>query len=89
MRIHIVAVAGMAFKVTSEVTLAPGESTELRSPYGHTFRLTHMGVSQYQSANRFVSAARSRSWLDSERTRRRSTPKFRSTWSRDSQMKFA
>ncbi|HET9275675.1 MAG TPA: cytochrome c-type biogenesis CcmF C-terminal domain-containing protein, partial [Gemmatimonadales bacterium] len=64
---YIVAFAGMAFKVTSEVTLAPGESTELRSPYGHLFRLTHLGVSQYQSANRFVSAATLEVQRDGER----------------------
>jgi cytochrome c-type biogenesis protein CcmF len=54
---YIIAFAGMAFKVTREVTLAPGEATEIRSPYGHTYRLSHLGVSQYQNANRFVSAA--------------------------------
>jgi cytochrome c-type biogenesis protein CcmF len=54
---YIVAFAGMAFKVTREITLAPGESAEVRSPYGHTYRLTHMGVSQYAQLNRFVSAA--------------------------------
>jgi cytochrome c-type biogenesis protein CcmF len=54
---YIIAFAGMAFKVTREVTLSPGESTEIRSPYGHTYRLSHLGVSQYQNANRFVSAA--------------------------------
>ncbi len=55
--VYIVAFAGMAFKVTREVTLAPGQSAEIRSPYGHTYRLTHMGVSQYEQLNRFVSAA--------------------------------
>jgi len=54
---YIIAFAGMAFKVTREVTLAPGEAAEIRSPYGHTYRLSHLGVSQYQNANRFVSAA--------------------------------
>ncbi|HTL06074.1 MAG TPA: cytochrome c-type biogenesis CcmF C-terminal domain-containing protein, partial [Gemmatimonadales bacterium] len=54
---YLVAFAGMAFKVTREVTLSPGESTELRSPFGHTYKFTHMGVSQYPQANRFVSAA--------------------------------
>jgi cytochrome c-type biogenesis protein CcmF len=54
---YIVAFAGMAFKVTKEITLAPGESAEVRSPYGHTYRLTHMGVSQYAQLNRYVSAA--------------------------------
>jgi cytochrome c-type biogenesis protein CcmF len=54
---YIVAFAGMAFKVTREITLAPGESAEVRSPYGHIYRLTHMGVSQYAQLNRYVSAA--------------------------------
>ena len=54
---YMVAFAGMAFKVTREVTLAPGQTAELRSPYGHTYQLTHLGVSQYNQLNRFVSAA--------------------------------
>jgi cytochrome c-type biogenesis protein CcmF len=52
-----VAFAGMAFKVDQEATLKPGETAEVRSPYGHTYKLTHMGVSQYKALNRFVSAA--------------------------------
>jgi cytochrome c-type biogenesis protein CcmF len=55
--VYLAAFAGMAFRVTREVTLFPGESTEIRSPYGHTYQLTHMGVSQYPQLNRFVSAA--------------------------------
>ncbi len=55
--VYVAAFAGMAFKVTREVTLLPGESAEITSPYGHTYRLTHMGVSQYPQLNRFVSAA--------------------------------
>jgi len=54
---YIAAFAGLAFKVTKEVTLSPGQSAEVRSPYGHTYRLTHLGVSQYSQLNRFVSAA--------------------------------
>jgi cytochrome c-type biogenesis protein CcmF len=49
--------AGMAFKVDTEATLKPGESVELRSPYGHRYRIEHQGISQYEQANRFVSAA--------------------------------
>lgn len=49
--------AGMAFKTDTEVTLKPGMSVEVRSPYGHTYRLEHQGVSQYEQLNRFVSAA--------------------------------
>jgi cytochrome c-type biogenesis protein CcmF len=54
---YISAFAGMAFKVTREVTLVPGQSVEVRSPYGDTYRFTHLGVSQYPELNRFVSAA--------------------------------
>ncbi len=54
---YFVAFTGMAFKVDQEATLKPGESTEVVSPYGHTYRLTHMGVSQYDELNRTVSAA--------------------------------
>jgi cytochrome c-type biogenesis protein CcmF len=49
--------AGMAFKSDTEVTLKPGQTTEVRSPYGHVYRFTHQGISQYEQLNRFVSAA--------------------------------
>lgn len=52
-----VAFTGMAFKVDHEATLLPGESAEVRSPFGHTYRFTHLGVSQYEYLNRFVSQA--------------------------------
>jgi len=55
--IYFVAFAGMAFKVEREATLKPGESVELRSPFGHTYRFTHLGISQYEALNRVVSAA--------------------------------
>jgi cytochrome c-type biogenesis protein CcmF len=55
--VYFVAFAGSAFKVTREVTLSPGESVEVRSPYGHTYAFTHLGVSQYEALNRLVSAA--------------------------------
>jgi cytochrome c-type biogenesis protein CcmF len=55
--IYCVAFAGMAFKREQEATLKPGESVEMRSPFGHTYRFTHLGVSQYESLNRIVSAA--------------------------------
>ena len=54
---YIIAFAGMAFKITREITLSPGESAEIRSPFGHVYQLTHLGVSQYPQLNRFVSAA--------------------------------
>ncbi len=49
--------AGLAFKSDTEATLKPGESVEVKSPYGHTYKLTFQGVSQYEQLNRFVSAA--------------------------------
>jgi cytochrome c-type biogenesis protein CcmF len=55
--IYFVAFAGMAFKRQEEATLKPGESIELKSPFGHTYRFTHMGISQYEALNRVVSAA--------------------------------
>src|SRR5690242_13754380 len=55
--IYFVGFTGMAFKREREATLKPGQSIELRSPYGHTYRFTHVGISQYQALNRIVSAA--------------------------------
>jgi cytochrome c-type biogenesis protein CcmF len=55
--IYCVAFAGMAFKRETEATLKPGESLELASPFGHTYRLTHVGISQFEALNRVVSAA--------------------------------
>ncbi len=55
--VYFVAFAGMAFKKDTEATLAPGESVTLASPFGHTYTLTHTGVSQYKALNRYVTAA--------------------------------
>ena len=55
--IYCAAFAGMAFKLQREVTLKPGESVDIRSPFGHQYRFTHVGVSQYEQLNRIVSAA--------------------------------
>src|SRR5216117_1172405 len=52
-----VAFAGMAFKTETEASLRPGESLSIRSPYGWTYRLTHLGISQYEALNRQVTAA--------------------------------
>ncbi len=52
-----IAFAGMAFKTETEVTLRPGESATLRSPYGWTYKVTHLGISQYDALNRQVTAA--------------------------------
>src|SRR2546428_12014692 len=52
-----VAFAGMAFKTETEASLRPGERATIRSPYGWTYRLTHLGISQYDALNRQVTAA--------------------------------
>jgi cytochrome c-type biogenesis protein CcmF len=49
--------AGMAFKTETQATLRPGESIELRSPYGQLYRFTHRSVSQYNALNREITAA--------------------------------
>jgi cytochrome c-type biogenesis protein CcmF len=55
--IYFVAFAGMAFKREQEATLKPGDSVEMTSPFGHRYRFTHIGISQYEALNRTVSAA--------------------------------
>jgi cytochrome c-type biogenesis protein CcmF len=55
--IYFVAFAGMAFRTQREATLKPGDSVTMRSPFGHTYKLTHVGISQFESLNRFVTAA--------------------------------
>src|SRR3954467_1859664 len=55
--IYFVAFAGMAFRRQQEATLKPGEAIEMSSPFGHRYRFTHMGISQYEALNRIVSAA--------------------------------
>ncbi|HEX9580753.1 MAG TPA: heme lyase CcmF/NrfE family subunit [Gemmatimonadales bacterium] len=55
--IYFVAFAGMAFKTEMEASLRPGEATVMRSPYGHTYTFTHLGLSQYDMLNRWVTAA--------------------------------
>src|SRR4051812_44823871 len=55
--IYFVAFSGMAFKREMEATLKPGQSVQLQSPFGHTYTLPHMGVSQFEARNRVVSAA--------------------------------
>jgi cytochrome c-type biogenesis protein CcmF len=55
--IYFVAFSGMAFKREREATLKPGESVEMSSPFGHSYRFTHLGISQYEALNRVVSSA--------------------------------
>src|SRR5712664_2591364 len=52
-----VAFAGMAFKTETQATLRPGDSVTLKSPYGHLYTFTHLGISQYNALNREVTAA--------------------------------
>src|SRR4026209_497932 len=54
--IYFVAFAGMAFRRQQEATLKPGESVEMRSPFGHNYRFTHLGISQYEALERAVCA---------------------------------
>src|SRR5438045_2137625 len=55
--LELFAFAGMAFKTETEASLRPGESASIRSPYGWTYQLTHLGISQYDALNRQVTAA--------------------------------
>ncbi len=55
--IYFVAFTGLAFQVKKEFDLQPGATGTIRSPFGQTYQLTHMGVSQYDRVNRHVSAA--------------------------------
>ena len=57
MVIYFVAFIGEVYKTDFEVTLQPGESATLRSPYGYDYTFTHVGISQYDQLNRFVFAA--------------------------------
>ena len=52
-----VAFAGMAFKTETEATLRPGETATLKGPDGHVYSFTHLGISQYNTLNRHVTAA--------------------------------
>ncbi len=57
MLIYFVAFTGYAFKTEMEATLKPGDSATLRSPFGHTYVFTHVGVSQFEQMNRVVTQA--------------------------------
>jgi cytochrome c-type biogenesis protein CcmF len=43
--------SGGAYDTEREVTLSPGESAEVRSPFGHTYRLTYLDMSVYTVTN--------------------------------------
>jgi len=55
--IFFVGFTGNAFKDQMEASLKPGESVTMRSPFGYDYTFTHVGVSQYEQLNRYVSAA--------------------------------
>jgi cytochrome c-type biogenesis protein CcmF len=54
---YFVAFCGYAFKRDKEATLKPGDSVVVESPFGHSYTLTHLGVSQNEALNRIVSTA--------------------------------
>jgi len=43
--------AGAAYDVEKQVSLRPGESMEIASPFGHTYRLTYQAMSAYPATN--------------------------------------
>ena len=43
--------AGQAYDVEEQVVLRPGESMEIRSPFGHTYRLSYQDMSWYTATN--------------------------------------
>jgi cytochrome c-type biogenesis protein CcmF len=55
--IYFVAFIGDVYKTEIEVSLKPGDTATLRSPFGHDYTFTHVGISQYDQLNRFVFAA--------------------------------
>ena len=55
--IYFVAFVGEVYKTDLEVSLKPGETATLRSPFGYDYTFTHVGISEYDQLNRFVFAA--------------------------------
>jgi cytochrome c-type biogenesis protein CcmF len=43
--------AGQAYDVEQQAALQPGESVEIRSPFGHTYTLTYQDMSWYPATN--------------------------------------
>ncbi len=43
--------AGRAFEVEKQVALKPGQSVDVPSPFGHTYRLTYQDMSWYPATN--------------------------------------
>jgi cytochrome c-type biogenesis protein CcmF len=65
--LYFVAFTGQAFKADVEASLQPGESVDMRSPWGYTYTFTHLGVSQYNELNRFTTVATVEVARDGER----------------------
>ncbi len=55
--IYFVAFIGDVYKTELEVSLKPGDTATIQSPFGHEYLFTHVGISQYDQLNRFVYAA--------------------------------
>ena len=49
--------AGAAYTVEQQVSMRPGESTEIDSPFGHTYTLTYQDLSWYEPQNMRTFAA--------------------------------
>ena len=49
--IGFMGLAGQAYDVERQAALRPGESVEIPSPFGHTYRLTYQGLSVYPAPN--------------------------------------
>jgi cytochrome c-type biogenesis protein CcmF len=43
--------AGSAWDVEKQVAMSPGESLEVKSPFGHTYTLTYQAMSSYPATN--------------------------------------
>jgi cytochrome c-type biogenesis protein CcmF len=50
------AFAGLAFKKEMDVTVKPGQTVAAKDPWGHQWRFTSTGTSQYKALNRYVTA---------------------------------
>jgi cytochrome c-type biogenesis protein CcmF len=49
--IGFVGMAGAAYEVEEQATLLPGDSTDIRSPFGHVYTLTYQDLSWYAAQN--------------------------------------
>ena len=52
------AFGGLAFRKEMDVTLKPGESTTAVDPWGHRWKFTSNGISQFESLNKDFDALR-------------------------------